>query len=78
MDATRIEALITARRLIRTLESAPNPLQQARTAVTVLVRARGWRPEEEEAILQVAEWLAQRPPLVALRPRCQQLLQRLA
>ena len=78
MDATRLEALTTARRLIRTLESAPNPLQQAQTAVTTLVRARGWRPDEEHAILEVATWLAQRPPLEALKPRCQRLLRRLA
>lgn len=77
MDATRIEALTRARRLVRTLESAPNPLQQARTAVTALVRVRGWRPEDEKAILEVAEWLSQRPPLEALRPRCQTLLRRL-
>jgi len=77
MDAMKTEALLTARRLVRTLDSAPNPMQQARAAVAALVRAEGWRPPEEQAILEVAEWLSRRPPLVALKPRCLALLKRL-
>ena len=77
MDATKTEALMTARRLVRMLESAPNPLQQARTAVTTLVRAQGWRPADEKAILEVAAWLSLRPPMEAIKPRCQALLRRL-
>lgn len=74
MDLARAEALAAARKLVRTLDSAPDPLQQARAAVATLLRAGPWSAAAERQILDLAEWLATRPPPAALKPRCHQVL----
>lgn len=78
MNSECSEALATARRLIRTLDAAPDPLRQAQTAVAGLIRVRSWAPDRERAILALAEWLAQRPPVSALKGRCQAVLKALS
>ncbi|WP_068875134.1 MULTISPECIES: hypothetical protein [unclassified Phenylobacterium] len=78
MNSESLEALTNARRLVRTLDAAPDPLRQAQAAISGLIRAKGWAPDQEHAILALAEWLAQRPPVTALKPRCQALLKTLA
>lgn len=78
MSVTRLEALAEAKVLARTLGSAPDPLKQARAVVAVLGRSGPWSAADERRILAFAEWLATRPPPIALKPRCQQLLKELA
>lgn len=77
MDTTTAEALTTARRLIRTLDSAPDALKQAQSAVAALQRATGWTAQQAQEILEMSEWLATRPAPAALKLRCQQVLKRL-
>ncbi len=77
MDSARAEALTTARKLVRTLDAAPNPLQQAQAAVAVLLRATGWPGGHERKILELADWLAQRPPPATLKARFRSLLETL-
>lgn len=74
MDMERREALTAARKLIRTLDSAPNPLQQAQAAVAALLRFGPWAPAAERQILELATWLATRPPPTAVKSRCQAVL----
>jgi len=78
MSVTRFEALAEAKALARTLGSAPDPLKQARAVVAVLTRSGPWSAADEGRILALAGWLATRPPPMALKPRCQQLLKELA
>lgn len=77
MDLSQGEALAQARKLVRTLGSAPNPQQQAQTAVTALMRSGPWSPAAERQILDLAAWLATRPPPTAIKPRCQAVLKAL-
>ena len=77
MDAGRMEALATARKLVRTLDSAPNPQQQAQAAVAALLRAGGWSPATRRRIVELAHWLSKRPPPVALKGQCQAVLKTL-
>lgn len=77
MDMERLEALTAARKLIRTLDSAPNPLRQAQAAVAALMRTGPWTPSAERQIRELATWLAARPPPTALKSRCQAVLKAL-
>jgi hypothetical protein len=77
MQGERAEALAAARKLIRTLDSAPDPLRQARAAIAGLLRSGPWSPAAERQILDLAAWLAARPPPTALRARCQAVLKAL-
>ncbi len=78
MDLARADALTAARKLIRTLDSAPNPLQQAQAAIAGLMKSGPWAPATERRLLDLAAWLAARPPPNALKPRCQAVLKTLA
>jgi hypothetical protein len=71
------EALTAARKLIRTLDSAPHPLQQAQAAIATLMRCGPWPAAAERGILELANWLATRPPPTALKARCQAVLKML-
>ena len=77
MDLARADALSAARKLIRTLDSAPNPLQQAQAAISGLTRSGPWPPSAQGQILDLAAWLATRPPPSALKARCQSVLKTL-
>jgi hypothetical protein len=74
MSAGRGEALSVARKLVRTLDSAPDPRQQAQAAVSALLRESVWAPAEEKELLDLAAWLAQRPAPIALKPRLRAVL----
>jgi hypothetical protein len=74
MDLPPAEALSEARRLIRTLDSAPNPQQQAQSAMATLMRCSSWPPASQRKILDLAAWLATRPAPKTLKARCQALL----
>jgi hypothetical protein len=77
MGLGRDEALSEARKLVRTLGSAPNPQQQAQTALTLLMRSGPWPPAAQRQILDLAAWLATRPQPAAIKPRCQAVLKAL-
>jgi plasmid stabilization system protein ParE len=74
MDTDRLEALSAARKLIRTLDAAPDPSRQAHAAISSLLRVRGWSPAQEAKLLDLARWLGERPPPTALKARCKALL----
>ncbi len=50
MSAIRSEALMAARKRLRTFGSAPDPKKQARELYSELFRADGWTPRERDAI----------------------------
>jgi hypothetical protein len=77
MDAACAEALAGARKLVRALGSAPDPQRQAQAAVALLLRSGPWREAAQRRILDLAAWLATRPPPEAIRPRCQAVLKAL-
>lgn len=77
MARSKTEALREARKLVRTLDSAPEPLQQAQSAVATLMRSGAWPPAAERQILDLAAWLAARPPRAAIKSRCQAVLKAL-
>lgn len=74
MTISRPEALASARKLCRTLMSAPLPQVSAQTIFAELVRAKGWDPAHQDLITGFGEWLASRPPPSALKARCEALL----
>ena len=57
------EALTTVRRLVRTRDSAPAPLQQTKVALAALRWAGPWDARGEGPRLDLADRLATRPPL---------------
>jgi len=77
MGAGRGEALSMARKLVRTLDSAPDPRQQAQAAISTLLRESVWAPAEQKELLDLAAWLAQRPAPMALKPRLRAMLRTL-
>ena len=77
MDRLRGEALVEARKLIRTLDSAPDPQRQAQSAVAILLKSGPWGAAAERQILDLADWLATRPPPAGLKARCQATLRAL-
>lgn len=78
MSASRSEALMAARKRLRTFGSAPDPKKQARELYSELVRADGWTPRECAAIETFGGWLGDYPAVSELRLRCEQLLATLA
>uniref|UniRef100_B0T6J8 Uncharacterized protein n=1 Tax=Caulobacter sp. (strain K31) TaxID=366602 RepID=B0T6J8_CAUSK len=74
MTISRPEALASAKKLCRTLMSAPLPQVRAQTIFAELVRAKGWDPAHQDLITAFGEWLASRPPPSALKARCEALL----
>jgi len=77
MDFGQADALSSARKLVRMLDGAPNPLRQAQAAVALLMRESGWTPAEKQQILDLAAWLAQRPQPATVKARCQAVLRSL-
>lgn len=77
MNLTRAEALVTARKLVRTLDSAPDPQRQAQAAIAALLKTDPWPPAAERQIRDLADWLAGRPSPTALKARCQTVLKTL-
>lgn len=78
MSASRLEALASAKKLCRTLDSAPSPHARAQTIFSELRKAGGWSGQEQDEIVAFGTWLSARPPPAALKARCQQLIARLA
>lgn len=77
MFVSRFEDLASARKLVRTFATAPNPRRQARSIHSELAHWDGWTGPEREQIDALGAWLADDPNLAELRPRCEQILAKL-
>jgi hypothetical protein len=78
MSGSRREAIIVAKRPLRTLASAPDPRRRARALHAELAAADDWTTADREIIAALGVWLQDNPPLDALRPRCGDVLAKLA
>jgi hypothetical protein len=74
---SRIAARAAARRLARTLASAPDPRRQAFKVLDELARASGWGGSEQAAIAEFGLWLAGGPQHAHLKPAVDRLLEKL-
>lgn len=74
MMTPKTEALSHARKLCRSLSSAPDPRQRVREIISALVHGEGWSTADETAILAFVQWLDARPSAALLKPRCEALL----
>lgn len=74
MIVSRPEALVSARKLCRTLMSAPVPQVRAQAIFAELARAKGWDPAHQALIAAFGAWLASRPPPSVLKSKCEALL----
>jgi len=78
MSGIRQQALVDARKLVRTFASAPDPRRRAAAVLSELRRADAWPAAAQQAIDTTNAWLRTSPPLSALEPRLRELLDRLA
>lgn len=76
MTGTRSEHLSAARKLIRSMPSAPDPRSRASEIVRELARVEGSSPDERVALSEMKAWLGERPAVGQLKPRCEALLAR--
>lgn len=74
MAVSRAEALLAARKLLRTFPSAPDPKQRARAICAELMSVQDWTSAQRAAIERLSAWLQDYPSPGELRPRCEQLL----
>ena len=77
MSVSRDEALAAASKLLRTLGSAPDPKARAREIHNALARSLAWAQPQGDAIAAFGAWLRDYPSPSEIKPRCQQLLDRL-
>ena len=77
MSGTRQQALVDARKLVRTFASAPDSRRRAQAVISELKRADGWSVSARNAIAAADDWLATGPPMSGLEPRLRDLLTRL-
>lgn len=71
-------ALAEARKLVRTLASAPDPKRRAQAVLSELRHGGGWSPDARRDIEATDAWLRERPAVESLEPRLRALLTRLA
>lgn len=74
MSSSRPQALLDARKLVRTFAAAPDPRRRAQTVLAGLKRAEGWSATQEAEIAAADLWLKQSPSVVSLEPRLRALL----
>lgn len=70
----RVEALQTARKLLRGFSGAPDARQHAHKLYSELVRAEGWSKAEQARIIALGAWLQTRPDLQLLKSQCAAVL----
>lgn len=70
MSGSRHEAITAAKRLLRSLASAPDPRRRARALHAELADADDWTAADRQTIAALGVWLHDNPPLDALRARC--------
>ena len=78
MSRSRHGAITAAKRLLRTLASAPDPRLRARAFHAELAVSDDWTADDREIIAALGVWLHDNPPLEALRARCGDVLAKLA
>lgn len=78
MSASRQQALVEARKLVRTFAAAPDSKRRAQAVLSELKRADGWPPDAQREIDATDSWLREGPPVSALEARLRGLLTRLA
>ena len=71
-------ALSAARKMLRGFAGAPDVRRHAQNLYSEIARADGWSQAEQDQIIAMGVWLQSRPGLGELKPRCEQLLARLA
>lgn len=74
MTTLKIEALTHARKLCRSLGSAPDPRQRVREIISALLHGEGWSASEQRAILEFTHWVDTKPSASLLKPKCEALL----
>jgi len=74
MSTSITEAQTLARKLCRTLASAPLPQERAKQVFQTLARAQGWSLAQEKEIIAFGDWLDTRPAPGAMKERCERLL----
>jgi hypothetical protein len=74
MSGSRQQALMAARKLVRTFGSAPDPRRRAQAVLSELKHAEGWSAGGLREIGAVEAWLQGAPSLQALEPRLRALL----
>lgn len=77
MSGSRQEAITSAKRLLRTLSSAPDRRRRARSLHAELAAVADWTTTDRETIAALGVWLHDNPPLDALRARCGDVLAKL-
>jgi hypothetical protein len=77
MSVSHGEALAAASKLLRTFGSAPDPKARGREIHAELTRVAAWTQQQGDAISAFGEWLRNYPTPSEIKPRCQQLLDRL-
>jgi len=77
MSLSRGEALTSARKLLRTFASAPDPRRQAQAIYSQLAHADGWPPADRSQIDALGVWLADSPRQADLKTRCEQVVAKL-
>jgi hypothetical protein len=73
----KTECLATARKLVRTFASAPDPRRQARLIHAALLQGEPWEPAVQERVVGFGRWLESSPPVSELRGRCTALIARI-
>lgn len=77
MTMLKVEALAHARKLCRSLKSAPDPYARVREIISALLHGEGWTPAEQIQIRDFTAWVDSRPPGGTLKERCDALLKTL-
>lgn len=77
MSIGKAEALASARKLVRTFGSAPDPRRHARTVLGLLTKVHGWTADQAQHVRELEAWLDSHPPIGQLRGYCDQLLAKL-
>ena len=77
MSGSYQQALVDARKLVRTFASAPDARRRAHAVISGLKRAEGWSVPARNAIAAADAWLATSPPTSGLEVRIRDLLARL-
>jgi hypothetical protein len=74
MMTLKTEALFHARKLCRSLGSAPDARQRVREIISTLLHGEGWSPADEKAIMAFTQWVDTRPSVALLKSQCEALL----
>ena len=77
MCGSRQQAIVAARKLVRTFASAPDAKRRAQTVLSELKRAEGWSTADQREIDAADAWLRGGPSVSELEAALRGLLTRL-